>query len=140
MKKLVIVFVAAALAACTSAKPVFYGNEKYQQVGPTAAERDVAECEALADQAGATPGQGKAGQVAKSAGVGALGGAAAGAVGGAITGSPGIGAAAGAASGVVWSVVSSMIGWASPARPSDVHVSYVNMCLADRGYQVAGWN
>ena len=140
MKNLVIVLVAAGLTGCASAKPVLYGNEKYHQVGTSGADRDIAECEALANRAGATPGEGKAGQVAKNAGIGAVGGAAAGAVGGAIAGSPGTGAAAGAASGVVWSLFSSMFGWASPSRPSDVHMNYVNLCLADRGYQVAGWN
>jgi hypothetical protein len=53
--------------------------------------------------------------------------------------SPGIGAAAGSASGVVWSLFSSMFGWMTPSQPSDVHRSYVNMYLAERGYQVAGW-
>ena len=140
MKILAIVLMAVALSACAPAKPVLYGNERFQQVGSANAERDVAECEALANQAGATPGAGKAGQVATNAGVSALGGAAGGAVGGAIAGSPGIGAAAGAASGVVWSLLTSAIDLASPAQPSPVHQGYVNMCLADRGYQVAGWN
>ena len=140
MRNLVIVLVSAGLVACASTKPVLYGNEKYQQVGATGAGRDIAECEAMADRAGATSGEGKAGQVAKGAGLGALGGAAAGAVGGAIAGSPGTGAAAGAASGVVWSLFSSMFTWAAPSHPSDVHMNYVNLCLADRGYQVAGWN
>ena len=140
MKKLVLVLVSTGLMACAPAKPVLYGNERFQQVGSTQAASDVAECEALANQAGATPGQGKAGQVAKSAGVSALGGAAGGAVGGAIWGSPGIGAAAGATSGVVWSLVTSAIDWASPSQPSPAHVGYVNMCLGERGYQVAGWN
>jgi hypothetical protein len=26
-----------------------------------------------------------------------------------------------------------------PTPPSAVHMNYVNQCLADRGYQVAGW-
>jgi hypothetical protein len=39
----------------------------------------------------------------------------------------------------VWSLFSSMFGWMTPSQPSSVHVSYVNMRLADRGYQVVGW-
>jgi hypothetical protein len=140
MNNLVIVHVSACLVACATTKTVLYGNEKFNQVGTSGVERDIAECEAQADRAGATPGEGQAGQAAKSAGMGAIGGAAAGAVGGAIAGSPGTGAAAGAAGGVAWSLIMSMIGWATPARPSDVHMNYVNLCLADRGYQVAGWN
>jgi hypothetical protein len=139
MERFVVALVTAGLVGCATARPVLYNNQKYQQVGSSGSARDIAECKELADQAGATPGAGRAGQAAKSGGVGALGGAAAGAVGGAIGGSPGIGAAAGAASGAVWGVLASMFGWMSPSQPSDVHMNYVNMCLADRGYQVAGW-
>jgi hypothetical protein len=139
MRHSFIALLAAALVGCATARPIVYDNDRYRQVGREGAARDIAECRALADQAGATPGGGRAGEVAKHAGVGAIGGAAAGAVGGAIAGSPGTGAAAGAASGVVWSLFSSLFGWMSPSRPSDVHVNYVNLCLADRGYQVAGW-
>ena len=134
-----LALVTVVLVGCATARPILYGNEKYQQVGKRGADRDIAECRKLADEAGATPGAGKAGEVARGAGVGAVGGAAAGAVGGAVAGSPGVGAAAGAASGVVWSLFSSMFGWMHPSRPSDVHMKYVNLCLANRGYQVAGW-
>jgi hypothetical protein len=129
----------ASLVGCATARPIVYNNQKYQQAGKAAADRDIAECRALADEAGATPGQSKAGEIGKTAGLGAVTGAAAGAVGGAIGGAPGIGAAAGAASGVVWSVLWGLFGWMGPKAPSAVHVSYVNQCLADRGYQVAGW-
>lgn len=131
--------VMAGLVGCATARPILYSNQKYEEVGREAAARDVAECRALADQAGATPGGGTAEQAAKNVGVGAAGGAAAGAVGGAIGGSPGIGAAAGAASGAVWGLFSSLFCWMSPSEPSDAHKNYVNMCLAERGYQVAGW-
>jgi len=139
MIRLAVALVTAGLVGCATARPVLYPNEKYQQVGTSGADRDIAECSQLADQAGATPGAGKAGQVAKDTGVGTVGGAAAGAVGGAIAGSPGIGAAAGAASGAVWSLFSSMFAWMRPSQPSDVHKNYVNLCLANRGYQVVGW-
>jgi hypothetical protein len=139
MKRVVVTLLTSGLVACATARPILYENQKYREVGSSSATRDIAECRELADQAGATPGGGKAGQAAKSAGLGAAGGAAAGAVGGAIGGSPGIGAAAGSASGVVWSLFSSMFGWMTPSQPSAVHMNYVNMCLAERGYQVAGW-
>jgi len=139
VKRLVVAVLASGLLGCATASPVLYQNQKYEDVGRAGAERDIAECRALADRAGATADVGKAGEAAKSAGVGAVGGAAAGAVGGAIGGSPGIGAAAGAASGVVWSLFSAMFGWMAPSQPSSVHMNYVNACLADRGYQVVGW-
>lgn len=139
MKHRTVALVAVALAGCATARPILYDNAKYRQVGPEVARQDIAECRDLADEAGATPGASKAGEAARSAGTGAVGGAAAGAVGGAIAGSPGIGAAAGAASGVVWSLFSTLFAWAQPSPPSDVHVRYVDRCLADRGYEVAGW-
>jgi hypothetical protein len=139
MRRFAVALATVGLVACSTAKPILYSNEKYREVGSEAAARDVAECEALADRAGASPGDDQAGQAARNVGAGAAGGAAAGAVGGAIGGSPGIGAAAGAASGAVWGLFSWMFGWMRPSQPSPVHVNYVNMCLADRGYQVAGW-
>jgi hypothetical protein len=139
MKRLIVALLASVLVGCATATPVLYQNRKYEEVGRSGAARDIAECEQLADRAGATADAGRAGQAAKTAGAGAVGGAAAGAVGGAIGGSPGIGAAAGAASGVVWSLFSAMFGWMTPSQPSSVHMNYVNMCLADRGYQVVGW-
>src|SRR5262249_61059701 len=90
------------IVGCATARPILYSNQKYQQVGRTTADRDIAECTALADQAGATPDQGRGAQVARNAGAGAVVGAASGAVGGAIAGDPGIGAAAGPAGGGAW--------------------------------------
>src|SRR5262249_36541477 len=76
-------------------KPILYANPKYEQVGSEGAKRDIAQCESMAQAAGATPDQGRAGQTAKGAAVGAGAGAAAGAGGGAIWGDPGTGAPAG---------------------------------------------
>lgn len=129
-------WLAIVLVGCSSARPILYGNDKYLQVGRDGAERDIEECTRLADQAGATASGGRAADTAQRAGKGAVGGAAAGAVGGAIGGSPGVGAAVGAASGVVWNV---LFGWMEPEQPDAVHKAYVDQCLADRGYQVAGW-
>jgi hypothetical protein len=123
MKFWLVALLMIGITGCATTRPILYSNQKYQQVGKTTADHDVAECRTLADQAGATPDS-------------AVVGAASGAVGGAIGGSPGIGAAAGAAGGVVWSL---LWGWMTPTPTSNVHMNYVNQCLADRGYQVAGW-
>ena len=137
MKHHALALLAAALVGCAAAKPIVYQNEKYQQVGQAGVDRDIAECKALADQAGATAGAGKGGDAAKSAGAGTVVGAAAGAAGGAIGGSPGTGAAAGAVSGLVGGLLWPLIGGSS--RPSEVHMNYVSQCLTERGYQVTGW-
>src|SRR4029450_8461983 len=105
-----LLLAAGLVVGCMTAKPILYSNEKYQQAGKAGVDRDIAECKALADQAGATPGAGKGGQVAKGAGVGAVAGAAAGTVGGAIWGNPGTGAASGAVSGVVGGLLWPLIG------------------------------
>jgi len=139
MKRVVVALLTSGLVGCATARPILYENQKCREVGGSSADRDIVECSELADKAGAAPDAGKAEEAAKTAGVGAVGGAAAGAVGGAIGGSPGVGAAAGAASGVVWSLFSWMFDWMAPSQPNSVHMNYVNVCLAERGYQVAGW-
>lgn len=68
--------------------------------------------------------------------VGGGAGAASGAVGGAIAGSPGIGAAVGAASGATFGFLGGLF---SPSQPDSAYVSIVNRCLAEQGYEVAGW-
>jgi hypothetical protein len=140
MKRHVLAILTAGLAGCATARPILYANPKYVEVGREGAHRDIAECERLAEAAGATPNQGRAAQTAKGAAVGAGAGAAAGAVGGAIWGNPGTGAAAGAVSGVVGSLLWVLFGsWATPEQPSEPYKNYVNQCLTDRGYQPMGW-
>jgi hypothetical protein len=136
-RPIVALLAGALLAGCSTAKPVLYNNDKFQQAGREVADHDIAECKALADQAEATEGAGKGGKVAKGAGVGTVVGAAGGAAGGAIWGSAGQGAASGAVAGLVGGLLWPLLG--SSNLPSDVHMNYVNQCLADRGYQVAGW-
>lgn len=133
-----IVLLAAVLAGCAASRPILYPNEKYREVGQAGVDRDIAECKALANQAGATPEAVQGGQVAKSAGVGTVAGAAAGAAGGAIWGNAGVGAASGAVSGLVGGLLWPLLGSAT-RQPSGVHVNYVTQCLTDRGYQVSGW-
>lgn len=117
------------LASCAS-RPQFYPNEKYQEVGKEGADRDVEECNQLADQY-MESGKGK--QIAKSAGSGAVIGAAAGAVAGLFTGNVGrsavfggaVGGAGGAAAGAM--------------SPDEVRRNFMNQCLSDKGYKVMGW-
>jgi hypothetical protein len=131
--RLALLLLVTASIGCSSMRPIVYANDKYRQVGQAGADRDIDECLALAEQAGATPGSAGHGEnVVKGATAGAAGGA----VGGAISGGAGAGAAAGAAGGAAASL---LWGWMTPKPPSEVHVNYVNQCLADRGYQVAGW-
>ena len=132
----------AGLEGCAAVQPVVYPNDYFLQSGQTDGQRKaaldgaIAECESLASQTGVTANAGQGAQMAKSAGIGAVGGAAAGAVGGAIGGNAGIGAAAGAASGVVWNVFGSMM---NSNQPNPAFANFVTQCLAQRGYQPVGW-
>ena len=139
MKKhgLTAVLMAVMLTACSGPKPILYPNDHFKAVGKDAAERDIDECRQLAKDAGATPGKGKAGDVAGHTVVGGGVGAAGGAVGGAVVGRPGTGAAVGAASGATMGFLGGLLG--GSRRPSEAHKNYVNKCLEERGYQPVGW-
>ncbi len=119
---------------CAAPRPVLYPNTYLNTVGAAAAEQDINECIALAQQAGV--GSSKAGRVAtRTATAGAVGGAA-GAAAGAVRGNAGRGAAMGAAGGAAGGFVSGMI----KSRDLDpVSKRYVEVCLQERGYRVLGW-
>ena len=136
MQRAIVVLLCILAAGCASHKPVLYPNAHLQSVGEETAQEDISGCRDVAKEAGATSGTGKSGAVARNTAVGAGTGAASGAVGGAISGSPGIGTAIGAASGAVWGFFSGLF---SPSQPDAAYVNIVNRCLAERGYEVAGW-
>jgi len=131
-----------ALAACSATTPTLYPNDQYQKVGAAQADRDVADCEAKAQEYVKSGGQGgqKAVEAARNTGVGAAMGAAGGAVGGAIGGNAGQGAAVGAASGATAGLLGTMFGWMfQRSEPDPVYRTFVETCLRDRGYQPIGW-
>ena len=72
MKRSMLVLVAAGLVGCATARPILYANPKYNQVGRDGAQRDIADCEQLAKNAGATPDQGRAAQTATATAIGAV--------------------------------------------------------------------
>ena len=88
---IVLCAVALVLAGCSAHKPILYPNDHYRQVGAEAAESDIKTCMTLAEEAGASPSQGKTAQTATGTVAGGAIGSAAGAVGGAIVGRPGRG-------------------------------------------------
>jgi hypothetical protein len=130
------VVIGLCVAGCSAHKPILYPNEHYQQVGAEAAEADIKDCMALAEAAGASPSQGKSGQVATSTVGGGAVGSAGGAVGGAIRGRPGQGAMIGAASGAT---IGFLRGLFRKPPPSGAYKQYVNRCLRERGYDPTGW-
>ncbi|CAI8890767.1 glycine zipper family protein [Methylocaldum szegediense] len=126
-----------ALGGCATARPVLYPNEHLQNVGQAGAERDIADCKALAEAAGADTGTTGVGQAARGTIGGAAVGAASGAVGGAVVGSAGAGSAIGAASGAVAGLIRSLFG---RSGPDPTYRAFVNRCLQERGYDVVGWD
>lgn len=124
------------LWGCAASKPILYPNAHFRQVGEAAAEQDIEECFALAKEAGATPNQGKAGQVAGSTAAGGAIGSAAGAVGGAVVGHPGRGSMVGAAGGATGGLLRGLF---RKSQPSSAYRQFVNRCLQERGYEPVGW-
>ena len=116
--------------SCAS-KPQLYPNQKLKSVGQEAAKKDVDKCIADAETY-LKSSKGK--QVAKGAGAGAAIGAAMGAVSGMFTGNFGRGAVRGGAIGAAGG------GAAGAISPDELKRRYVNQCLAEKGYQVIGWD
>lgn len=137
MRLALVVPFAALLGACAAAemRPVLYPNARMQQVGEAQARRDVDQCIAMAERAGAS-GSG-AGPVGRGAAEGAAIGGTTAAVGSAIRGgrvleNAAAGAAVGATAGAVHGAFRS-------GGPDPIHRNFVQRCLRDRGYEVIGW-
>jgi hypothetical protein len=136
MKRVAPVLVMATCLAGCAPRPILYPNQHYKDVGQEAAERDIEECTQMAKDAGATPSQGKTGQVAGSTAGGGAVGSAAGAAGGAVVGHAGRGAMVGAASGATAGFIRGLF---RRSPPSQAFQQFVQRCLKDRGYDPVGW-
>ncbi|HKY70418.1 MAG TPA: glycine zipper family protein [Nitrospira sp.] len=133
------VAVVPALVLCVvscAPKPILYPNQHYKDVGQESAERDIEDCSRMAKDAGASPSQGKTGQVAGNTAGGGAVGSAAGAVGGAVVGHPGRGAMVGAASGATAGFLRGLF---RRSPPSQAYKQFVQRCLQERGYDTVGW-
>jgi outer membrane lipoprotein SlyB len=132
MKKTLFLISILFLSGCATG-PVLYPNAHLQKVGEAQAQKDVSDCEVLADQyvksdAGVA--------AAKSTAIGGAGGAVVGGVAGAVTGNfgrgIGVGAATGAAAGLVHGIIRS-------SEPSPIFKNFVTRCLQEKGYEIIGW-
>lgn len=128
---LVLILALSTLLAGCSSRPQLYPNEKLKTVGKDAAENDINQCIADGD-AYLESSKGK--QITKGAGGGAAIGAAMGAVTGLFTGNVGRGLVQGGAIGAAGGATAGAI------SPDQLKHRYVNQCLADKGYQVLGWD
>src|SRR5512146_220435 len=64
MRRSAIVMLCVLPVLSCAPKPILYPNAHYKEVGEDVADRDIDECRTMAKDAGATPSQGKTGQVA----------------------------------------------------------------------------
>ncbi len=133
--RVVVLAALVAVAACAAPRPVLYPNERLQEAGQDAAQRDIDDCLRQAAAAGASSSSAGR-EVAGSTAIGAATGAAVGAATGAVWGSAGRGAAAGAAGGGAAGLIRGLF------RGSDldpVQKRFVEECLRQKGYQPIGW-
>jgi outer membrane lipoprotein SlyB len=126
--------IVVVLGGCAASRPVLYPNQKLESVGSAAAEREIQDCEARAQQYVDNGARVK--QVGRDTAVGAGTGAAVGAVVGAIGGNPGEAAAQGAAGGATAGLVHGIF---TSTEPSSTFKSFVERCLHERGYETIGW-
>lgn len=124
------ILVIFSLASCAS-RPKLYPNETLKAKGKEAGEVDINQCMKDADTY-LDSSEGK--KMLKSTGFGAAVGGAVGAVAGIFYGDIGGGAARGAAIGGAGGAVSGAL------SPDELKHRYVNQCLADKGYNVIGWD
>jgi len=129
-----LVLATALVLGCAEKRPVLYPNERLQQVGNDAAQRDIDACIRLAQEGGADSDKGK--EIAKDTAGGALIGGAAGTAAGAVLGSLGRGAAAGAAGGAAVGLTKGIL---QSGDPDPVFKNFVDRCLREKGYDPIGW-
>jgi hypothetical protein len=125
---------AVLMLGCAEKRPVLYPNDRLQQVGNDAAQKDIDACIRLAQEGGADSDKGM--EIAKDTAGGALIGGAAGTAAGAVLGSLGRGAAAGAAGGAAVGLTKGIL---QSGDPDPVFKNFVDRCLREKGYDPIGW-
>lgn len=133
-RRFAIVGLALSLVSCAARRPALHPNAHYESVGAEVAGREIDDCMRRAKESGIRSSAGR--EAAESVGGGAAAGGATGAVVGAITSGAGRGAAAGAAGGAVAGLFHLMF---RRRASNPTFQLFVEQCLADRGYQPAGW-
>jgi uncharacterized protein YcfJ len=126
--------VAAAALGCATKSPLLYPNAKTRQVMQDEIDRDIATCEAHAAEYVKNPS--RVARSAEDAAVGGVVGGATGAAAGAVLGNAGRGAGAGAAAGAAGGLVRGIF---RSRDPDPVYARFVERCLAEKGYEVIGW-
>jgi len=137
--KIIPILIAACLliVGCAGPKPILYPNAHLNNIGQEQADRDISECQAIAKKYASSSNAGE--NIASSTVMGAGMGAASGAVGGAISGSAGSGSMIGAAAGATVGLIRGLF-QIQRTGPNRTYTNFVDRCLAERGYESAGWD
>ncbi len=137
IKSLLLIIILLALSSCSTkdSNPNFYPNEYYKQTSQGKVQSDVSECKELANNY--VPKGSKWKDVGGTAAESTILGSAAGALGGAIVGNAGRGVGVGAATGALYGIYNGM---KNSAKEDPNWQRFVEQCLADKGYQIYGWN
>ena len=122
-----------------SAKPVLYPNATLTRVGEAQGRLEVEGCMTRAAQAGLTPDQ-KRNEVGRRAGEGAATAGVASAVGALITGRSSDILRAGATGAAIGGSAGAVSGAFHSDKASPVYRQFVQRCLAEKGFDVIGWN
>ena len=128
------VAVVLLISGCGSSKiqPPLIPNMHYRDAGEAQVQKDVDECNGLADQYGKQPDRYT--DMARQAGTGVIIGSAAGALGGVIMGgNVGRSVGAGAAIGAIVPLIQMLL-TSNDDTPS--RTTFVEACLTNRGYEV----
>lgn len=133
LKSFIVLIVLIIVVGCASYGPVLYPNEHLKMTGEEQANRDIAECDHLAD-AYIKSDAGKA--ALKSVAGGGVAGAVIGGAAGSVTGRLGRGAVVGAVTGAAVGLVR---GVSKASEPSPIHKRFIERCLREKGYELLGW-
>jgi hypothetical protein len=121
-----------------NARPVLYPNATLKHVGEARAQEDISNCLASAGASGLSPEE-KNNDVARGAAKGAAVGGTVGAVGALVNGRLEKSLEQGVKGAVVGGAVGAVAG-SFHERPNMTFRHFVQRCLADKGYEVIGWN
>jgi len=115
-------------------------NAHLMRVGPAVGERDIDDCVARAQAASTESHESDKENVVASAATSSVVGAAAGGAGGAVVGQAARGAAAGAVGGAVANLTRALLQGLFRSKPPDPsNRQFVDRCLREKGYELAGW-
>ena len=136
MKKIFVLFLCFILVSC-SYRPIFAPNTKFERVGEERANQDFENCNEKAEKyLAASKRRRAAKEGARGLGIGAIFGA----IFGLLTGDVGgVAKSAAVGAGVGGAVKGGSVLAEDKLKPGQIKQRYVSRCLANKGYEILGW-